>query len=369
MITPLTQKIIGRIKQEGPLSFDTFMEMALYEPGLGYYTREETEIGKAGDFYTSPHLHPLFGAMMGRQVMEMQGILGAPFDVIEMGAGIGHLCHDMLSYLKDKAGFKDLHYTIVEMNPSLRRRQEELLREFADTVSWVSSLGELEPRRGCLISNELPDAFPVRLIEMDEEPMEIFVSWDGERFVELKRPADKDIMDYLRAFAEDLPRGYRTELNLKIKGWLEDISRVISEGFILTVDYGYPAAEYYSEERNRGTLLCYHRHTVNEDPYRNIGEQDITAHVNFSALKRWGEKLGFHVAGFCPQGTYLVSLGIDEVITDLYGNAPDPFAIAQIKGLILPQGMGESHMVMIQYKGISSPNLRGFSLRNQQRQL
>jgi SAM-dependent MidA family methyltransferase len=147
------------------------------------------------------------------------------------------------------------------------------------------------------------------------------------------------------------------------------VNDALSEGFVLTIDYGYPAWDYYSEERNRGTLLCYREHQVCEDPYQNIGDQDITAHVNFTSLKKWGEELGFRTLGFCPQGTYLISLGIDEVITELYGDSPDPFDIARIRGLILPQGMGESHKVMILYKGKGNPALRGFDLRNQVRNL
>ncbi|MFA5353040.1 MAG: SAM-dependent methyltransferase [Thermodesulfovibrionales bacterium] len=365
----LTHKIIERIAAEGPIPFETFMEMALYEPGIGYYTRESMEIGRAGDFYTSPHLHPLFGAMIGRQIMEMQGIMGSPFHVIEMGAGMGHLCNDILSFVKDKPIFEDFSYIIVEMNPSVRKSQEALLREFEGKVSWVSSLDELQPMRGCLLSNELPDAFPVRLVEMSDDLMEVFVSWEGDRFVEVKRPASQEVRDYLSEFSGDLPGGYRTEANLRVRDWLRDLSAVVTEGFILTIDYGYTASDYYSEEHDRGTLLCYHRHTLNEDPYKNIGEQDITAHLNFSSLKKWGEELGFRTMGFCAQGTYLIALGIDEVITELYGASPDPFEIAKIKGLILPQGMGESHRVMIQYKGPASPTLRGFSFRNQARYL
>ena len=140
----------------------------------------------------------------------------------------------------------------------------------------------------------------------------------------------------------------------------------MTEGFILTIDYGYTAEEYYDEERTKGTLLCYYKHQVNENPYENIGEQDITAHVNFSSLRKWGEEIGFKTIGYCPQGTFLISLGIDEAITELYSNSPDyESEILKIKGLILPHGMGESHKVMIQYKGERLPALRGFSMRNQ----
>ncbi|MEK7238907.1 MAG: SAM-dependent methyltransferase, partial [Nitrospirota bacterium] len=246
------------------------------------------------------------------------------------------------------------------------------------------SLRELNNIRGCIFSNELLDAFPVHIIEIVNEdypsptPLpqgegvrgrvkEIYVAFDGNKIIELKQDISSiDIINYIKEFSIDIPNGYRTEINLKIKDWLKEISEILTEGFILTIDYGYTAEEYYDEERTKGTLLCYYKHQVNENPYENIGEQDITAHVNFSSLRKWGEEIGFKTIGYCPQGTFLISLGIDEAITELYSNSPDyESEILKIKGLILPHGMGESHKVMIQYKGERLPALRGFSMRNQ----
>jgi SAM-dependent MidA family methyltransferase len=374
----LKQIIIERIKSQCPISFETFMEMCLYYPQLGYYTNNSTKIGRAGDFYTSPHLHPIFGAMIGNQIEEMWNLMGKPdlFHVVEMGAGMGYLAKDVLGYLhrsavssqqsgKEKEVFRHLKYTIVELNPSVKARQQELLSEFIDKVNWVSDLKDMEPIAGCFLSNELLDAFPVRAVEMSDELMEIYVDVKGDELTEVTVPCGKDTKEFFKEFSVELPEGFRTEVNLRIKDWLRGVSEKLSEGFVLTVDYGYPAWDYYSEERSRGTLLCYHGHQVNENPYQNVGEQDMTAHVNFSALKKWGEEAGIKTIGFCPQGTYLVSLGIDEVIPELYGDSPDAFEIAKIKGLILTEGMGESHKVMVQYKGSGDPELRGFSLRNQ----
>ncbi len=375
-MSSLKQKIIERIRSEGPINFETFMEMTLYYPGLGYYTKDSTKIGRTGDFYTSPHLHPIFGAMIGKQMMEMWELIGRPeiFHVVEMGAGMGYLAKDMLEYLsgsksndkRQKDIFEHLKYTIVELNLAVKTKQQELLSEFMDKVNWISNLNELESVTGCFLSNELLDAFPVRLVEMDNEIKEIYVSLNGDDFVEIKMPCTREVEEYFREFGIELPKGFRTEANLKIKSWLKEVSNKLFKGFVLTIDYGYPAEDYYSEDRNRGTLLCYHQHQINENPYQNIGEQDLTAHVNFSSLKKWGDELGLKTIGFCPQGTYLVSLGIDEVINEIYGDSPDFFEIAKIKGLILPQGMGESHKVMIQYKGDGMPILRGFTLRNQE---
>lgn len=365
---PLEQKIIERIQKEGSITFETFMEMALYEPGLGYYASERTEIGKAGDFYTSPHLHPAFGAMIGRQIEEMWEVMKKPgdFSVLEIGAGAGYLCKDILDYL-GKRSFSPLAYIIVEPNPFMKQRQERLLEGFLGKVKWFSSLKDAGTLKGCVLSNELLDAFPVHVIEMEDELGEIFVAVDNNTFIEIKRDLSTSaIADYLNEFSIELPEGYRTEINLRIKDWLNSIDTILSGGFILTIDYGHPAWDYYSEDRNRGTLLCYHKHQLTEDPYQNIGEQDITAHVNFSSVKKWGENLGLKTLGFCQQGAFLIGLGIDEIMKELYENSPDYlFEIAKIKRLILPGTMGETHKVVVQYKGKDHPELRGFSLKNQ----
>lgn len=368
-MNPLKQKIIEKIKKQGPITFEAFMDMALYYPELGYYTSPENVIGRKGDFYTSPHLHRIFGAMIGKQLEEMWEAMGRPadFNAVEMGAGAGYLCKDILDYLKNREIFNSLNYIIVELNPVMATSQKKLLPDFSNKVRWISSPGELNAVKGCVFSNELLDAFPVHLVEMDDKLKEIYIAYDNNCFIEQYQTVNShDLIDYFNQFSLNIPHGYRTEINLRIRDWLKEISEVLSEGFILTIDYGYTAQEYYNEERTRGTLLCYHKHSLNENPYENIGKQDITAHVNFSSLKTWGEETGLKTVGYCPQGTFLISLGIDKVITELYGNPSDyPFEIAKIKGLILPQGMGESHRVMIQYKGKGKPELRGFSLRNQ----
>ena len=395
----LTQKIADQIKTQGPISFETFMTLALYDTEFGYYTRPSAIVGRAGDFYTSPHLHMMFGIMIARQMEEMWEVMGRPdrFQIVEMGAGMGHLAKDMLDYMVTRELSGHIDYSIVELNPAVREQQQVLLRGHAGKVRWFSSLSEIGPVAGCFLSNELLDALPVHLVVMRDALMEVFVSLPEEldkklenAFVELEIPCNESILSYLQEFSIVLSEGYKTEINLKIKDWLRDVFQKLERGFIMTVDYGYSSAEYYTEERNSGTLLCYHEHQVNEDPYQHLGEQDITAHVNFSSVKKWGEELGLRTDGYCPQGTYLVSLGIDQAITELYGNSPDlspsqenpgflgdefltpknhgffvdPFEMAKIKGLIFPQGMGASHQVMVQSKGIDEVKLRGFALRN-----
>ena len=362
-------KIIETIIEHGPITFERFMDMALYDPESGYYSSKEKRIGREGDFYTSSHLHPVFGVIIGKQIYEMWEKIGRPeaFDIVEMGAGEGYVCRDMLEYLKSTAIFKHLNYAIIEINPLVKHRQEKLLSEFSGKVKWFQSLDDVAGVRGCFFSNELPDAFPVHLLEFQKELKEVYLKADKGELTETLGPlSNRAISDYFASINIHFDEGYRTEFNLRIREWLNDINKVLKEGFILTIDYGYSDRDYYSEDRNRGTLMCYHEHQLNENLYENIGYQDITAHVNFSSVKKWGEDIGIKTTGFTSQGAFMVSMGIDEEIRKISENSKDyAMEIARIKKLIMPQGMGDSHMVMAQYKGEGLPQLKGFSIRNQ----
>ncbi len=364
----LDRIIRERIRQEGPITFDTFMDMALYLPEYGYYMSGESVIGPRGDFFTSPHLHPVFGWLMAIQLDEMRRLLGEPreFTIMEIGAGRGFLAEGVLSYIRREFNWGDeWHYIIVERNPRIQQGQEEMLSEYKGMVQWVSSLTEAEQFCGCVVSNELLDAFPVHVVQMKEAFFEVYVDAAEDGFKETEGELSTPLLEeYIRRYRIPGLPGYRTEVNLGLRNFLEEINNLLTEGFVITIDYGYPSWEYYAEERNRGTLLCYHRHTCNEDPYAYIGEQDITAHVNFSSLRDWGEEMGLRTIGYCPQGTFLVSLGIDRVISGMLSADPGfQSEIPKIKGLLL--GMGDTHKVMVQYKGKSvSGSLRGFELRN-----
>ena len=356
------------------MTFEQFMSMALYDTYFGYYNTESGKIGREGDFYTSSHLHPVFGAIMGRQIQEMWDLMGQPenFRIVEMGGGAGYFCKDLLDSLRSTDFFRAFKYTIIERSPAMRNKQQGLLSEFSGKIEWLSSLSECGGITGCIFSNELLDAFPVHLVRMEDELKEIYLDFDeGKGFMEIAGDLSNDeILPYFRDFSIEIRKGYTTEINLRIRDWLREINEVLERGFILTIDYGYPAWDYYSEDRDRGTILCYHRHQMNETPYLNIGEQDITAHVNYSAVKKWGEDIGIKTAGFCGQGVFMVSLGIDEDIKKIAEASADyVFEIARIKKLILPQGLGESHKVMVQHKCVNFPELRGFLIRNQVKSL
>ena len=257
-MSPLEQIIIDKIKKQGPVTFEVFMDMALYYPDLGYYSSPGATIGRHGDFYTSPHLHPIFGAMIGKQLMEMWAVMGKPseFRAVEIGAGAGYLCKDILDYLhkpsqdtalsQDKNDFlNSLRYVIVEPYSHFEERQRELLnqkhfsgnpraerRPHTSPVEWVNSLRELKEIEGCIFSNELLDAFPVHIVEMEEELKEIYVAFDGKEFREEKNKiSSKEIMNYINQFSIELQPGYRTEINLRIRNWLEEIDATLSRAF------------------------------------------------------------------------------------------------------------------------------------------
>ena len=346
--------MIKTIHRDGPISFRDFMDIALYYPGLGYYTSKKNKIGKKGDYYTSPNLTPAFGEMLGMQLEEMWRILGEKeFTVVEMGAGTGLMSMDVLRYLKGNPELSsDLDYCIVEKSPALRKEQQERLGENA---RWCSSLYELSGMTGCVFSNELVDAFPVHQVVMDGELMEIFVDHkDG--FVEILKPASDELNDYFAELGVVLPCGYRTEVNLDAVKWVHELGRILEKGFVITIDYGYPSSELYQEYRNRGTVMCYYRHTASEDPYGYPGEQDITSHVNFSALSHWGIKNGLELCGFTDQAHFMMGLGIDEYLKKLQEKDPVNYwkKMLPIKTLIME--MGETFKVLIQKKGVVCNN-------------
>jgi len=366
--TKLEKIICRRIQRSGPIPFETFMDMSLYHGRLGYYMTEKSRTGPHGDYYTSPHLHSIFGWLLANQLDEIRRLMGDPdgFTVLEIGAGKGFLAQDILYYtqkkLKWKAGWK---YIIVEKNRYNLENQMKQLKAHTGRIEWKTSLAAVDPFCGCVISNELLDAFPVHLVVMNDHFHEIYVSTDNTEFKEaFGELSNSDLQNYINRYHIPPIRGYRTEINLNISDYLTAVDRILAEGFVISIDYGYAAREYYAAERNRGSLICYHRHRANENPFRNVGDQDITAHVNFTSLKDWGSILGLKPLGYCPQGIFLASLGIDEIVSNELKSSPDfQIEMLKIKGLLF--GMGDSHKVMIQYKGKRHlPELRGFKLKN-----
>lgn len=360
----LADIIIQLIKTKGAISFHDFMEMALYYPELGYYTSASEKIGANGDFYTSCNLTPLYGAMLARQIEEMWHYMGEKeFTIVEYGAGTGMLCHDILVSLRENERFyNSLKYCIIEKSPAMRKK-EYLLQ--CDKVCWYDSIDCLPEITGCIISNELIDNFAVHKVVMADELMEVYVDYN-DKFIEILKPASDELKEYFHTLGITLPKGYCTEVNIESTKWIADVAQSLREGYVITVDYGYHSSELYSGPRREGTLVCYYKHQVNYDPYINIGSQDITTHINFSALGHWGQINGLECTGYTNQAYFLLGLGIREHLTgQLLAGGQDPYAAYKKNAFIvhsLLNDMGPKFKVLIQHKNAPDLPLSGLKL-------
>ncbi len=369
----LKQFILSRIKEKGPIPFSQFMEWCLYHPQYGYYQSGGSRIGKEGDYYTSPCVHPLFGGMVAKQLSQMAEILGREnFDIVEMGGGRGFLCQDILDWAKKKAPhfFNGLKYSLLETSPHFLKEQKERLHpyEAEGKISWMDpetfEKGK-DRMAGCILSNELVDAFPVHQVVFDNgELKEIYVTrHNGELKEVMDEPSDPRLLPYFESMSITLQEGQRAEVNLKALDWMEKVGRFLEKGFVLTIDYGHLAEELYAPHRRNGTLLCYYRHHASENPYEHLGEQDMTSHVNFTALIKKGEEAGLRFTGLVSQYRFLIALGILQEMESLNNEASELDGLRlrlSLMHLIEPEaGMGEIFKVLIQHKGIGEPLLDG----------
>ena len=359
------------------------MDIALYHPEFGYYISERTRIGKEGDYYTSTDVHKAFGACLMRQIEEMWGILcrdvkcyvSTSLNLVEVGAGKGLLCADILISAREKSPplFDSLRYFIIEKSTDFIERQKRHIEELGllDKVFWVSEVKEAIPDGiGIILSNELIDAFPVHKVRYSNGRWnEIYLSFKDGGFLEVEDSlSDQKLANFLTKIEDPFEEGYTTEVNLRAIDWIRDMGKNLKKGFVITIDYGYPRKELYSPERNRGTLMCYHRHQAIEDPYINIGEQDMTTHVDFTALVEGGKAAGLEVTGFTEQSYFLMGCGIEEEFQQIETVGPgtiDAFkSNITLKKLLMPGGMGSIFKVLIQNKGMERPTLRGFSFKD-----
>ena len=365
--------ILSRIRERGPVPFAQFMEWCLYHPEFGYYRTDGIKIGKEGDYYTGPCVHPLFGHLIAKQLCQMSEILGqTAFDVIEAGGGRGFLCGDILHWAKKKAPsfYRNIRYTLIETAPALLKKGNKNLdkEEKAGKVFWVTP-EEFEkgkgPVEGCVISNELVDAFPVHRVMLEQgEFKELYVTERKGCFEEQwGEPSDPRIPAYFEGMGVVLEDGQKAEVNLEALDWINRVGRRLNRGFVLTIDYGSPAEELYSPCRTEGTLLCYFEHRVSEDPYERLGMQDITSHVNFTALIQKGEEAGLRLTGLVPQYRFLIGLGFFEEMEAMERGLSEIDKLKlrlTLKHLIEPEaGMGEVFKVLIQHKGVHPPPLNG----------
>jgi SAM-dependent MidA family methyltransferase len=370
----LKAAIIERIQREQRITFHDFMEMALYAPGLGYYTTRRENIGRSGDYMTSPEVSPIFGAMLGRQLSEMWDALGSPavFDIVEAGAGTGALARDILSWSRRAAPpFHDaVRYTIVETSTPLRDRQREALESggFTGKAGWREVLPP--GVEGCIFSNELLDAMPIHRVAMQSgELREMYVTWDGGAFHDQPGPpSTPEIHAYFERLGLLPGDGCAAEVNLAAPAWVHAAAASLRRGFLLTLDYGYEAAELYAPWRARGTLLCFHRHNASDDPYLRIGRQDMTAHVDFTTIRRAGEDAGLQTLGLVPQSRFLMDLGLPDALPAIGEGETnleeyytrrravvelvDPAGLGRIKVLVQAKDVGEAELSGLRGTGI-----------------
>ncbi|MGK7874925.1 MAG: class I SAM-dependent methyltransferase [Xenococcaceae cyanobacterium] len=370
---PLQSIIAHRItaSPQQRITFAEYMDLVLYHPQHGYYSSGIVKIGSQGDFFTSPSLGADFGELLAEQFVDMWEILGhpAPFILVEMGAGQGLLAADIFQYLqRHHPDLLDvLEYIIVEQAGGLIAQQQDLLQEWLDkkvNLCWKywSEIPEASIV-GCYFSNELVDALPVHQIVIEEGQLqEIYVTTSEDGFVEVSgKPSTPQLAEYFNLVGVNLPSryypdGYRTEVNLAALNWLKTVSKRLQRGYVLTIDYGYTAQRYYHPQRYRGTLQCYYQHRRHDNPYSYIGHQDITAHVDFTALERQGELCGLQKAGFTQQGMFLMALGLGDRLSALSSGKFDLQQVLQrrdaLHQLIDPVGLG-GFGVLVQSKGLS----------------
>ena len=352
----------------GRLSFARFMDLALYAPGLGYYSGGSYKLGAMGDFVTAPEISPLFSRCLARQVAQVLTALDGG-DILEVGGGSGRMAADMLESLLAEDRLPD-HYYILERSADLRDRQYALLKNrlpaLTNRIIWLDQLPETG-FCGVVVANELLDAMPVHCFSIVQGgAVELYVERECDRWC--WSPGTPSSPQLVRAIEriqqnENLPPGYMSEINLAGPAWINSVADTLSAGMILLIDYGFPRHEYYHHDRNHGTLLCHYRHRVHADPFVLVGLQDITAHVDFSLIAEAGDSAGLKVAGYTTQAAFLLAGGITDLVNEADSELVRIEWTQHIKKLTLPHEMGELYKVLALTRNINEP-LQNFTLRD-----
>lgn len=356
----------------GWIDFARFMECALYAPGLGYYAAGAQKFGSAGDFVTAPEMTPLFAQALAAQVAEITAQSAAR--VIEAGGGSGRLAADLLLALEASGALPE-QYALLELSPDLRERQRATLAAAAphllDRVVWLDCLPERFS--GVVLANELLDAMPVHVVAWRESGIfERGVALDAAgAFVWCERPATGELLVAAEAIAGEapLPAGYQSEIGLAAPRWVAEWGRILDRGALLLIDYGFPGHEFYHPQRDGGTLMCHYRHLAHPDPFLLPGLQDITAHVDFTALIAAGHPAGLDLLGYSTQASFLTQCGIlDRLASCESGSQAYLRAAGAVNKLLMPHEMGEAFKVMALGRGIGQP-LLGFRSGDQSHRL
>lgn len=369
--TRLKEKIIARIDAVGgALSFAEYMQMALYEPGYGYYVAGQTKFGPNGDFITAPEVSYLFSYALAEQCADILFELGSGASILEFGGGSGRMAVSILSRLEQR-NCLPFRYWILDLSPDLQERQRALIAgqipHLLDRVCWLETLENFS-MTGVVLANEVFDAMPVtRFLRSTKKNFyELSVTETAGEFSWKLTEPSRNLQEVLIEIERDrgavLPEGYVSEINLNIVPWFAALTVCLLRGVVLCLDYGYPRCEYYLDERSQGTLMCHFRHHAHADPFLNPGMQDITAHVDFTAIASAAEHAGFKLAGFTTQSYFLLANGLDDLLeSERHRLSSVAFLnlCQQAKTLLLPSEMGERFKVMglsKMYDGI----LRGF---------
>lgn len=366
----LVARLRAEIERDGPITFARFMEVALYDPEGGYYAAPDARPTREGDFLTAPELHPVFGRLIGRQLTDIWDRLGRPdpFVVREHGAGAGTLGLTALEGMRldGSPAVHAVRYQPVEINPY---RAAELVERFA-AAGFADRLGEPGGRMvGVVLANELLDAMPVHRVEVrDGRLREILVDWAEGFHDVLGEPTTPALARRLDDDGVVLAEGQRAEICLALDGWVAAIAADLEGGCVLVVDYGHPAAELYGPARASGTLLAYVGHRVHDDPYRSIGQQDLTAHVDLTAVERAALAAGLDVLGRTTQAELLAGLGIGEVLAEAArATTADLAGYLELRGAVVrlldPRAMGAFKVVALGRGIAAEPPLAGFSFR------
>jgi SAM-dependent MidA family methyltransferase len=367
----LLARIRAEIEQQrGWLSFERFMEMALYEPGLGYYSAGARKLGADGDFVTAPEISPLFSRCLARQCAQVLSEVESG-DILELGAGSGIMAADILLELQSLQCLPN-HYYILEVSADLRERQHATLTEKApallERVEWLGALPK--DLVGVVLANEVLDALPVqRFCKRGEQINAVGVTWQLGQLELSEVRANALLTDAVKAIESyisyELPDGYCSEINLRLQPWIKGIADSLKRGVILMIDYGLPRAQYYSVERNQGTLLCHFRHRFHDDVLVNLGLQDIGAWVDFTAVVEAAVDNDCSVMGYTTQAHFLMSCGIEDLLADLASKGLESRLQVgkQAMVLVLPNEMGERFKVIGLGKDWES-SLMGFSMRD-----
>lgn len=363
---------------DGAISFARFMEMALYQPGLGYYSAGSRKFGEAGDFVTAPELSPLFSRCLARQCQQVLTEIGFG-DILEFGAGTGAMASDVLLEL-ERLDCLPGQYFILELSPDLIQRQQQTLAQRAphllEKVCWFDGL-PASGFQGVILANEVVDAMPVHLLLFQDGGIqERHVAYNGRGFVWQDKPlVSTDLQQRIQVLESELGDelfcpGYLTEINLAQQGWINSLAAMLEKGAALIIDYGFPQHEYYHPDRTSGTLMCHYRHRAHGDPLILVGLQDITAHVDFTALAQAGQDAGLDVMGYTSQAQFLMATGLTEMLAEIDLNDTRRYLemTEQVKKLTLPNEMGELFKVLAFGRGLTS-ELNGFLLQDRRGRL